>query len=376
VFFPGTTNTFEANTTQTITGEMIAVGTGSFPIILRSSTGTAATLSKSSGTVCMDFVKIQNLTGTGGAVFNGGVLTHSENLGGNTNILFTGGCTLPLSPLAVLSSPLIPTAICGSNTFSYTSTSLSPNTTYTWTRPAVTGISNITKSGVGATINEILINTTSAPITVTYQITLTSRGVPNTQNVNVLVKEAAVVTGASSLYNGLTTSYTGSGTPAASLVWQSSDPSKATIDANGVLTALNKGYTNVIYNDSRGCFGIKKVLVVVENPMDKIDLPTTNSAAAYSLRLLSSTYTGPAIQVRRSNDDATMDIGFTNNGNLDQTALLNFVGYYNGFISIWYDQSGFGRDAEQLDYNQQPRLVENGVIETKNGKPIILIVKI
>ncbi len=371
VFFPGTTNTFEANTTQTITGEMIAVGTGSFPIILRSSTGTAATLSKSSGTVCMDFVKIQNLTGTGGAVFNGGVLTHSENLGGNTNILFTGGCTLPLSPLAVLSSPLIPTAICGSNTFSYTSTSLSPNTTYTWTRPAVTGISNITKSGVGATINEILINTTSAPITVTYQITLTSRGVPNTQNVNVLVKEAAVVTGASSLYNGLTTSYTGSGTPAASLVWQSSDPSKATIDANGVLTALNKGYTNVIYTDNRGCFGIKKVLVVVENPMDKIDLPTTNSAAAYSLRLLSSTYTGPAIQVRRSNDDATMDIGFTNNGNLDQTALLNFVGYYNGFISIWYDQSGFGRDAEQLDYNQQPRLVENGVIETKNGKPTI-----
>jgi hypothetical protein len=371
VFFPGSTNTFEANSTQSINGEMIAVGTGSFPIILTSNGGAAATISKASGTVCMDFVKIQNLTGTGGAAFNGGVLTHSENLGGNTGIVFTGGCTLPLSPLAELSSSKIPPAICGSNTFNYTATSLSPNTTFTWTRPAVNGISNITKSGVGATINEVLMNTTSAPITVTYQITLTSRGVPNTQNVDVLVREAAVVTGVSSLYKGLTTTYTGSGTPASSLVWQSSDPSKATIDASGVLTALNKGYTNVIYTDSRGCFGIKKVLVVVENAMDKIDLPNTNSAAAYSLRLLSSTYTGAAIQVRRSNDDAIMDIGFTNTGNFDQAALLNFVGYNNGYISIWYDQSGFGRDAEQTDVNQQPRIVENGSIETKKGKPTI-----
>ena len=371
VFFPGTTNTFEANATQIINGEMIAVGTGSFPIILRSNGGTAATLSKASGTVCMDFVKIQNLTGTGGATFNGGVLTHSENLGGNTGIVFTGGCTLPLSPLAVLSSTLAPTAICGSNTFSYTATSLSPNTTYTWTRPSVNGISNITKSGVGATINEVLINTTSAPITVTYQITLTSRGVPNTQNINILVREAAVVTGVSSIYNGLTTTYTGSGTPASSLVWQSSDPNKATIDASGVLTALNKGYTNVLYTDSRGCIGVKKVLVVVENAMDKVDLPSTNSAAAYSLRLLSSTYSGPAIQVRRSNDDATMDIGFTNSGNLDEAALLNFVGYNTGYVSIWYDQSGFGRDAEQADVNQQPRIVDAGVIEIKNGKPTI-----
>lgn len=371
VFFPGSTNNFEANATQTINGEMIAVGTGSFPIILRSSGGTAATISKATGTICMDFVKIQNLTGTGGATFNGGVLTHSENLGGNTGFVFTGGCTLPLSPIAVLSSPLTPTAICGSTTFNYTAASLSPNTTFSWTRLAVAGISNISKSGVGATINEVLINTTSAPITVTYQITLTSRGVQNTQNINILVREAAVVTGVSSIYNGLTTTYTGSGTPATNLVWQSSDPSKATIDANGLLTTLNRGYTNVIYTDNRGCPGIKKVLVVVENAMDKVDLPSTNSAAAYSLRLLSSTYSGSAIQVRRNNDDATMDIGFNNAGNLDETALLNFVGYNSGYVSTWYDQSGFGRDAEQTDINQQPRIVDAGVVETKNGKPTI-----
>jgi hypothetical protein len=55
----------------------------------------------------------------------------------------------------------------------------------------------------------------------------------------------------------------------------------------------------------------------------------SGAAAAYSLRKLSGTYTGPAIRVRRSNDNEEQDIAFSASGNLDTTSLLNFVGSYN-----------------------------------------------
>lgn len=51
----------------------------------------------------------------------------------------------------------------------------------------------------------------------------------------------------------------------------------------------------------------------------------TGAAAAYSVRKLSSTYTGDALRVRRSSDDTEQDIGFDGEGNLDTTALTTFV---------------------------------------------------
>jgi len=51
----------------------------------------------------------------------------------------------------------------------------------------------------------------------------------------------------------------------------------------------------------------------------------TGSAAAYSLRKLSTEYTGSAIEVRRSSDDAVQDIGFDANGDLDTGSLDTFV---------------------------------------------------
>ena len=67
----------------------------------------------------------------------------------------------------------------------------------------------------------------------------------------------------------------------------------------------------------------------------------TGAAAAYSVRRLSSTYTGSAMKVRRSSDDALQDIGFDGSGNLDTSALLSFVGGGDGHVTRWYSQSGF-----------------------------------
>jgi hypothetical protein len=60
--------------------------------------------------------------------------------------------------------------------------------------------------------------------------------------------------------------------------------------------------------------------------LDQLSAP---SAAAYSLRKLRNAYTGNAIRVRRSSDNAEADIGFTANGDLDTTALLAHVGSQN-----------------------------------------------
>lgn len=96
-----------------------------------------------------------------------------------------------------------------------------------------------------------------------------------------------------------------------------------------------------------------------------------NAVGAYSLRLLSSTYLGPCIEVRRDSDNETADIGFDANGELDTTALFNFLTYANGYVSIWYDQSGNGRDAGQADFGKQPRIVYQETIESINGKPAV-----
>ncbi len=59
------------------------------------------------------------------------------------------------------------------------------------------------------------------------------------------------------------------------------------------------------------------------------DLLSVRATAAYSLRRLYSSYTGNALTLRRSQDNAVADIGFTTAGELDTTALLNHVGYQN-----------------------------------------------
>ena len=96
------------------------------------------------------------------------------------------------------------------------------------------------------------------------------------------------------------------------------------------------------------------------------------ATAAYSLRKLRSSYTGAAIRVRRSSDNTETDIGFVSNV-LDTTALSTFCGVVgNGFVTIWYDQSGNGNNAIQSTTSLQPFVVQLGIINTKNGKPSLV----
>jgi hypothetical protein len=97
----------------------------------------------------------------------------------------------------------------------------------------------------------------------------------------------------------------------------------------------------------------------------------SGAAAAYSLRLLRSAYTGSAIEVRRASDNSTQDIGFVDN-ELDVSTLESFCSGTNGFVTKWYDQSGNARDATQTTALNQPQIVSGGSVILENGKPAIL----
>lgn len=71
--------------------------------------------------------------------------------------------------------------------------------------------------------------------------------------------------------------------------------------------------------------GISRSLLTSVGPFI-LDQIGSRAAAAYSVRRLSSVYSGAALRVRRNSDSAEQDIGFTPVGNLDQDALIAFVG--------------------------------------------------
>jgi hypothetical protein len=96
-----------------------------------------------------------------------------------------------------------------------------------------------------------------------------------------------------------------------------------------------------------------------------------SAAAAYSVRRLRSGYSGNPIRVRRSSDNAEQNIGFDGIGNLDTTALTSFCSGTDGFVTTWYDQSGNGNNQTQTTAASQPRIVNNGVIDTYLSKPAI-----
>ena len=93
----------------------------------------------------------------------------------------------------------------------------------------------------------------------------------------------------------------------------------------------------------------------------------SGASMAYSVRKLRNGYTGNAIRVRRSSDNAEQNIGFSGN-NLDTSALLAFCsGTTNGFVTTWYDQSGNGNNAVMTTAVNQPQIVSSGAVLTLTG---------
>jgi len=89
------------------------------------------------------------------------------------------------------------------------------------------------------------------------------------------------------------------------------------------------------------------------------------------LRLLDSTYTGSAVEVY--NGSSYADIGFNVFGELDTVALAAHCGSNDGFVSVWYDQSGNSNDATQTTTGSMPKIYDGATtsVVTINSKHAI-----
>lgn len=118
-------------------------------------------------------------------------------------------------------------------------------------------------------------------------------------------------------------------------------------------------------------------------PLD--ELPDVQASFGFSLRQISSSYTGYAVRVRRSTDNARADIDFdledqtlvtlnstaTLVSNGSSTTLATFKGIADLFVEIWYNQSGDPNfNAVQTTNSRQPELRFN-TAGTGNTKPSV-----
>jgi len=114
-----------------------------------------------------------------------GITSDFDNNTRNTNAPDIGADEFE-NPTPILSSTLLPAAICSGATFNYTPSSVTPGVTFNWTRPTILGIS---EAGTADTTNvsEILTNTTGVPINVIYHYSTSDSVCSNIEDVIIVV---------------------------------------------------------------------------------------------------------------------------------------------------------------------------------------------
>jgi non-reducing end alpha-L-arabinofuranosidase len=103
---------------------------------------------------------------------------------------------------------------------------------------------------------------------------------------------------------------------------------------------------NMLFTGAMMVMAQQKISAAATCPCDIYNAAGTPCVAAYStVRLLLSTYMGPLYQVRRTSDNATMDIYPLTGGTVADAAVQeSFLDTGAGTISKLYDQSGRGND--------------------------------
>jgi uncharacterized protein (TIGR02145 family) len=163
------------------------------------------------------------------------------------------------------------------------------------------------------------------------------------------------------------TGYTVTSSPGGLTATGAASPLTVTGLTNGTSYRFSVVATNSVGNSVASAPSNSVIPVTAGTTIPAV-LSTVSQAplAAYSLRKVNSSYTGSAIRVRRSSDNTEQNFGFNASGNLDETAITTFVGASNdGFITVWYDQSGNNRNATNTNTATQPKIVSAGNINKK-----------
>ena len=217
-----------------------------------------------------------------------------------TYLLAANACTntenvvVNVNPTPMLSTSLTPPAICNNSLFFYPPASSTVGTTFTWNRNIVAGISNPAATGTNNP-NEVLHNTTSAPIAVPYTFTLIANGCINTQVVTVTVNPTptlnsgttppAICSGDIFIYGP------GSATTGTSFSW-----SRGAI--SGIIPATNSGSDSIIEpltNTTQSTITVTYVYTMIANSCTSTEnimvnvYPTPLLSTATNLAMCDST---------------------------------------------------------------------------------------
>jgi len=93
---------------------------------------------------------------------------------------------------------------------------------------------------------------------------------------------------------------------------------------------------------------------------------------AYSLRKLRAAYSGAAVRVRRGDNNAEANIGFTGSNEFDVAALSAFcTGAFAAYVTTWYDQSVAGFNYTQTSASQQPSIWTGSDVERLGSIPCV-----
>lgn len=104
--------------------------------------------------------------------------------------------------------------------------------------------------------------------------------------------------------------------------------------------------------------------------IEGITTPTTEiptgAEAIYSVFNDANFVGSYAMEVQRSSDNTTLDIGFIGN-DIDEATMTTFMGVGDLYVSKWYDRSGNGKHAVNV-LGSRPRIGLGGVLDKVNGK--------
>lgn len=174
---------------------------------------------------------------------------------------------------------------------------------------------------------------------------------------------------------------TGTPPPTSTLQWQRSD--NGTSGWSDISGATGTTYVLVSADESK-YLRVEQTATNIEGSVTATSASTSQvqpaftglldtysgAAVAYSLRLLRAEYSGSAIRVRRSDDNAEQNIGFRNNV-LDTSALTTFCGSSDGFVVTWFDQSGNANNLTQSTASSQAKIVGEGSVILEDEKPTL-----
>lgn len=261
-----------------------------------------------------------------------------SDVSGNLSVIVNNACgagpTSVIYPITIvakptLSSSLTPAAVCGDTVFNYVPTSSTSGSTFAWTRAVQSGIANPASSGNG-NVSETLINTTSNPINVVYQYTITgpnSTACTNVASVTVVVNPIPVLTSsvaAVALCSGSTFNYTPSSSTAGVINWSRASvtgislaTASGTASINETLlnttsTAKTVNYTITLPTNSYGC-AKQIVLPVVVNPLPLASIVGSTSVCKND--------SNPVVTLTGSNGTAPYTFTYTINGGANQTIV-------------------------------------------------------